>query len=377
MYSKLSLALIIMVMSLTGAFTSSANGMASAPTNLTAALDSLVDNPPVKPALQFTAVAGASHYRLHLRNATTNKVVADRWFTTAEAFCNNDENCVLGWTPLIIALNNANSEVINSTTDAVYPDWGLVNGEYHWWVGAYVPEAQQTFWSGGNDLEPATFTVDVPTPKPVGVSGYWDNYYPYVGVDYHDNTLWLRLIVSGNGEYYSKWYNIEDEECFGTCHFSNENYLPLYWGPGEYNVYAQAWGPGGFSSPDGSNSAESWSSNNYAEGLVFPSEAPIADTISVQTVDSKDIRVTWSLWENGMWYQLIIMGSGNNEVYKQWHHGADIDCGSSCEILVPDVPDGEYTIYLRGWGPAGMSVGGPQNNGYAIQEFGHNVAMAE
>jgi len=355
-----------------------ANGnlLASAPTNLTTAFDSLTDDAPVKPALQFTAAAGASYYRLFLHNVDTGSVVADQWFTATEAYCAEDEGCVLGWEALVVVIEMAHATADNGTVDDVYPEWGLLNGDYEWWVAAYIPELDEIVWSGGETYAPATFTVDVPPPATPTVNALWDDYYADVSVDYENDVYqWIRVVVAGNGEIFDQWYSVDELACNGTCHFSEDMHLPLYWGPGEYVAYAQAWGPGGFSSPDGSDSVESWSTG---DAVVFPDTPPTVDEIFVDTPAGTDnIRIDWNVWENGTFYQVIVVDDGGNGsvVYNEWHHGSAIDCDSSCEVILPDMPADDYTVFVRSWGPGGFSMGGPEFDSYATADHQHILLM--
>lgn len=248
------------------------------------------------------------------------------------------------------------------------PVTGLDNGTYRWWVGARMPGGQQ-LWSG-NASNPATFTVAVPAPAlPAAITVDPRQGRPLLTWADDINALYVQLWIGPNTEdgSFNKWLlRNADSTCDGTtC-----TYAPaIDWSAGTYEVWMQAWGPGGYSSGGTDDPLRpAWVSG---PALVLPDVIPAAPTnLAAINLGSSNPTFTWDSMANTTYYQLTIAPvNGAWAPYSTWHLGYDLsaacgDVSGPCTWADPAL-DGvlnagqDYVIRVRGWGPGGMSAHSP------------------
>lgn len=328
------------------------------PTNVAVLTD--LTQAPVRPSIAWDYTEDVTHYGIALQTAA-GELIFYEWFSIDALVC--AAQCAPG--------NNA------ALMDTLFNPWGLLNGDYELWVASYVPDGDIITWSGGQYTEPYEFTVDVAAPVVETLLADWPLAMPVIAFDYDPmTTLWVQLYVGGGAanETYTIWVDVQNNPGCGVetggddeaCFILGATYLPIYWAPDTYQVWAQAWGPWGFSSPDGTDSAASWQQADYGgnPGLVFPAEAPLTTDAIIAGVEfHPSMGIAWESVENATWHRVVIT-QDNSIVYDEWHHNANLNCHLGvCGLLVDGLPDNTiYAITISGWGPGGMSENAAQIN---------------
>lgn len=270
------------------------------------------------------------------------------------------------------------------------PSQGLTNGEYRFWVQAYLGPNNQP-WSSS----PGYFRVGVepsyPMPPITDVDPRegrpvisWDKYGSvevnpgeFVGYEY-TSVLWYQIYIGKPGEYvgYNAWVSADDVTCEedfnGVCSYAPEvNLLEA----GTYQVWMRNWNSGGFSSPDGANTNDSWV---RGPDLILPTQAPALPTnVDVVNTQSSTPQLEWTYSPRATFYRAYVQHD-NGYLNTGWQLGYDLGCGDGGTCQTDSLTGGDYSfgqtykIYVEAWGPSGFSEGGPlpaPNDKYAESEF--------
>jgi hypothetical protein len=145
--------------------------------------------------------------------------------------------------------------VCSAGTCSVSPQmsgWWFPNGTYQWYMVAYG-EGGMGDWTATS----FEFTVNLDPPTPLNVNAPSNASAGTVNVQWDDNTgaAWYHIWIGSQDHtqtFEYDWFDADEVCGSGTCG------IPVDMPAGDVEVWMQAWGPGGFSSPDGSNSSASW-----------------------------------------------------------------------------------------------------------------------
>lgn len=226
--------------------------------------------------------------------------------------------------------------------------------EYQAWMHSAGPGGLAEQWVG-----PGLFTLDIPLPELVqNITVDPRNGRPEVTWDADANTLWYHIYMGGNGVAYDEWHEAATICDAGTCTLRPT----INWPGGTYAIWMQAWGPAGFSSPDGANTTASWV---QGPDLNLPTTPPAIPTgLTVTGTDQPNITYQWDAMEDAIWYEIVLEPGNWN--YSNWMDAEVIVCGDSgtCSWSdaqlaggVLDINAGvdSYTVTIRAWGPGGLT----------------------
>jgi type 1 glutamine amidotransferase len=230
----------------------------------------------------------------------------------------------------------------------------LDNGSYRWWVQVYLMESAAFLLS---DPAGAAFTVAVTQP-PTNITADPNEGRPTITWDASPGIDWAQLYIGrAGGPQHLRWYEAAAVCADGTCTVNPAIDFP----GGDYMIWMRAWGAGGFSSPDGTDSSTAWV--EHTPGLSLPTQAPNAPT-GLIVADPVDPTFTWQSPARATWYELILTPADYAWSYPiGWFQAAEIDCaaaGQTCAYTDPllaggVLPAGDYLFYVRAWGPGGLS----------------------
>ncbi len=144
--------------------------------------------------------------------------------------------------------------------------------------------------------------------------------------------------------------------CTGqSCNLQTASYLPEYGLlNGVYELYIRTTSDG--------NTFSDWTV--VAPHQVNRAAPQLPDVTNIQTQDQGRAQITLPRDDNALYYQVYI-GKQDNQQHLQWyrkHH--PMCCGNTCTFdLDFYLLNGQYVLYVRAWGPAGLSTGGIQGWG--------------
>ncbi|GAB4513826.1 MAG: hypothetical protein OHK0046_15030 [Anaerolineae bacterium] len=218
---------------------------------------------------------------------------------------------------------------------------GLLNGTYHAAVRSYANTGALTAYS-----EPKTFAVAVPAPATVtSVDVNVNNGQPIVTLPDDPGTTYAYIYIGGaNGFVYAQWHPLLN--CgSGQCEVITDAFLSN----GDYALYVQVWGPGGYDS-------NAWF-GPLSITVSFP--APAAPTGLSGSTNGSQTNLAWSSTPGATWYEVWV-GSPDFQttMHSSWYEVDTLTCGdSTCNLTLNENGSG-LVWYVRGWGPAGYSTGG-------------------
>ena len=265
----------------------------------------------------------------------------------------------------------ADEDVCTGTTCAwTYPtDLNpLTDGEYTWWVGAYIDSRARYYWSNLDgevfNVSYSNFTVDAREGRPA------------ISFDEIPGAEWARLYVGvpGTDAVNIAWYDLTDAD-LGLCEAGRCTLEPAFDTSSRNNpiqVWMLTWSQANkFSSPTGTNSLASWS---RLPDLNLPTDPP-GDPTSIAVSNAANPVFTWQAGDNTTWFQPILVLPDQWNYNMGWQLASELGCGSNgqtCTLTDPVLngilPAGEeYILYLRGWGPGGFTTGG--TSGYTVHTF--------
>ncbi len=154
---------------------------------------------------------------------------------------------------------------------------------------------------------------------------------------------------------FDKWVSV-NTICTGqSCNLQTASYLPEYGLlNGVYELYIRTTSDG--------NTFSDWTV--VAPHQVNRAAPQLPDVTNIQTQDQGRAQITLPRDDNALYYQVYI-GKQDNQQHLQWyrkHH--PMCCGNTCTFdLDFYLLNGQYVLYVRAWGPAGLSTGGIQGWG--------------
>ena len=308
---------------------------------------SQLDTVPVLPIFQWTqnsiddsGQVPAQWYRLIVGDG-----VADAWFPAYDD---------IGVQHNMTGICDGTTCTVNSAD--VLPSWGLLDGDYSWTVEAYYANSDEVI---PNPQAP-TFSVDVPNALlPANITVDPAQGHPTLSFADDPNTLFVQVYM-GASEYGDlvEWYQRdEDFTCDGTtCSIETLFAAPADGGP--YQVWMQAWGPGGLST----GGTDGLSAPSWVRGPDF--SLPSGDTGLPTNVTFSGDALTWTSGANATYYEVYITTMDYSEVFSLgWSSDIALGCnalGATCTLpLDVNLVDGTaYKIYIQTWGPNGLATGG-------------------
>jgi hypothetical protein len=227
----------------------------------------------------------------------------------------------------------------------------LANGEYTWWMRSWGPGDTTTHPGFYGHWRATTFYVGQPPPGEITRNGPNGSVNaPAVTFTWqHDPSAeWYRVFVSGGRD---QWFAATDAignpfgydgVCGGSTCTVPASVHNWWFGNGNYTWWIAGYNSSGLGA---------WSSTgmNFSLNLPTPSGLVIEDP---GTVSAGTVTISWDANADSSWYQLWVGGGGTH--HYQWHQATDVCGGTACSVQVT-VPAGESEIWLRSWGPGGMS----------------------
>ena len=248
------------------------------------------------------------------------------------------------------------------------------NGNYEWRVSSWGPAGlspEQAF---------REFSIEVERPQPPQQIMVEANQgRPTISWANDENAKWYHLNISPIADsfdcgqencIFDVWYE-GIEVCDATiCTVSPT----IDWLGGTYRIWMQAWGPFGFSSPDGENSMFSWV---QGPNLELPTvSAGLPTNLQVTDPSAYNPEFTWVSGSNSTWYHLVVTTEDYTVLHNRWYDASEIECSqpeATCKVVVTELEDqfevGLYRFYVGAWGPGGLSTGGLRNSGYSEGTF--------
>ncbi len=141
------------------------------------------------------------------------------------------------------------------------------------------------------------------------------------------------------------------------------------------------------------NGAHQWyvreSGGAWVGPMNFTLNAPLPGLVTLETttnLDDLSPTLNWSLAGdavNATYFNLYLANASGSAMFNQWFTRAET-CGdvngTTCSLPSPvALTNGtSYDLYVRSYGPGGLSVGGPFNNGYqGVETFTVNVPVPD
>ncbi|MEQ8674616.1 MAG: S8 family serine peptidase [Aggregatilineales bacterium] len=250
----------------------------------------------------------------------------------------------------------------------------LANETYNYYVRAYGAGG----WS--NWSAPYSFMLAVPVPplptnltqNAVAQRGYNPT---FTWSEANENATYYELIIYTQGwatAVHQVWYQRGNSimTCnSGTCSvtpsliLTNQNYE---WGVRAYNA-------AGFST--GGTGGYALSTINLS-GMTAPNAANFLpggwQVFNVATINIDDPIFQFNDIANANYYELYINNSVGTVLHQMWYPRTGNCNAGTCTVSPANLylaTNGTYGFYVRAYGPAGLSVGGPYGNGYAGETF--------
>ncbi len=237
------------------------------------------------------------------------------------------------------------SATCDFTPDASLLPYGLVNGQYRWWLRRWQQDVYSD-WS-----EPGLFNVAIPQPVLPTMTVTPNQGRPTFSWQDDTNTQWYQLYIAGQDGtlVFNDWIKKSASLCQADLCSLTPDINPE---AGSYVVYIRPWGPGGFNL----NGWNGWTSGtNFDLSWVQP---PAIGSLNV-VVDP--VSFHWEGTVNTTWYEIWVGDSQPLEtIYNQWHLAADMGCENmgTCQIILSEnLGTGNFSWYIRGWGPGGFTTG--------------------
>ncbi|GAB4527238.1 MAG: hypothetical protein OHK0046_44850 [Anaerolineae bacterium] len=240
----------------------------------------------------------------------------------------------------------AGTSICNAGVCTVSPDMALNAGVYTWQVSTSVENTAPT------TSAQASFTVNVgraalPQITQVEVSSG----RPVIHFVDDPNATWVNVYIGGDaGVVDNQWYEKAPGMCAAGMCALTPNAHPTN---GTYQLYMQAWGPGGMSQ----GGIEGYAGPvNFT--LALPAPANVLP-LSVENVNSGRPTFAWTMSSGATWYQLRVIDTAGVTVHESWHDALSLGCTETC-ALIPNIDlanNTDYTWQVQAWGPGGLSAG--------------------
>jgi hypothetical protein len=150
-------------------------------------------------------------------------------------------------------------------------------------------------------------------------------------------------------------------DCNGTiCRIFSQNF---YLANGNYSWYVTASGPGGNATGGIPNVGYGWAGPDF---INMSAPAPgVVSTGDIYILDANTNNPTfgWNGVNGGTWYQIIVQQRNSNgtrttvlDEWRRYRNGCFQDDNEpDCFYTANNLPDGDYSLYLRAAGPSGIN----------------------
>ncbi len=235
---------------------------------------------------------------------------------------------------------------------------GFINGYYRWRVQS---------WEDGLFSLPsieAGFTITVPTAILLqsSMEVEVETGRPVVVFPNSANATWYQVFIgTGGGELrHLRWYEKDAALCdalFCTL------YPDVSLLAGNYQMWVQAWGPGGFGLGDVNTGSGGWAGPLFftLDALIPDPAAPLMPAFA----DSGRPEFNWQRTNGAIWYQIWVYDPTDASSIAdnlEWVNTLNSGCISTLTCTwTPDFlldNNRTYQWMLQGWGPGGFSTSG-------------------
>jgi len=242
------------------------------------------------------------------------------------------------------------------------------SGVHEWWIGGRIDGVNVWMWSGGPEYNAASFTLDInPTPLPQNISVDIVDFYPVVSWDDDAQITWVRVWMGpGSFNNYLKWHGRDQDGGF-TCNAGRCSVaIPWDTSTGDYKIWLRSYGPNGVSR---GGEYDGWIKG--PDFTISAAQAGLPSNLGIADAGSATPMLTWQNTGNATWFDVMVVGPNQN--YRlRWHRASALGCTSSgqiCQLDAAGIPNGEYTLYVRAWGPGGFSADSSDNDQWAQGAF--------
>lgn len=272
---------------------------------------------------QGTFATNAEYYNIVFTDADFN-IVSDEWYE-ASSLC-LEETC-----GHVLARNDMPQV--------------LTNGSYSWWMRSWSADTDLSDWSDEGAL-----VISAPMPVLVPLTMTTDNGKFELTWAKDPNVEWLQIYIgtSEGSQIYREWIPTTDFTCTeNICSFEPDA-IPS---EGNYQVYFQAWGLGGFAG----GTPEFWNGPNIinVSGPYLPRNLDVW---------SNSHTLSWSAAEGATEYEIWVGTiTPQTTAYMERRSAESLGCqnANTCVLdLNGVVQSGQYVWYVRAWNSAGASQGG-------------------
>lgn len=227
---------------------------------------------------------------------------------------------------------------------------GLLNASYDWYVSVYIPDA-----GIGDYVEGDGFSINRPQPQVVDLTSPVHEISISMGTVTLEWTRdpeagWYSVYLVANGEIkFSQWVSSITHCDTLLCSLPDLD-LPF----GDFAVYMQAWGPGGFGE------------FNLTEPVIFhygPTVdliSPVHDVTVVNAVDG-NVTFTWQSTSGVEYYGLRVTGASAFD-QTDWHRGTDVCSNDTCSASMQLVHNGDYSWSVIPYANESIGSSGPGTN---------------
>ena len=209
--------------------------------------------------------------------------------------------------------------------------------------------AAPVYFNAGGDPPQAPQNIIV-TPNQGRPTITWDDdpnaqyFHLYIGIPAEEVTVYFEWLEKA----------ALPSLCNGTTCAITPDIDPV---AGQYDVYMEAWGRGGYSA---GGTVGSWNGPELLDLSMFTS-TPEATNLNVSGLDTPQPIFTWDGVAGATWYQVWVgkLEPETTTDYLEWHLAADLGCENTglCTFTSDEMilPNGEYHWYVQAWGPGGFS----------------------
>lgn len=254
-------------------------------------------------------------------------------------------------------------------TTCTYNANTLVSGvDYQYWLQTIGPGGEATGGITGlpSWVGPEAFTVQATLPQiPTGITVDPQQGRPQVSWTYDPNASWYQLYLGPNpiGTDYLQWHDAATYCDIDSLRCTVEPAIDWTTDGNPYQVWLRGWGPAGFSSTNGQDTAESW--NNGAPWSFVEQPASPPTNFGLDNPISPAPSLLWTSGLYTTWVEVYLTTDNFSEVYNLgWHQTATLGCAegvSTCTLRTAEAnvnwQPGSYKVYIRAWGPGGLSPG--------------------
>lgn len=230
----------------------------------------------------------------------------------------------------------------------------LLNGYYQWWMAGESSEGVM------GPFTKTEFRLFVPPPAlPDGIDVQTDLGTPIIFLNDDPGSAWYLVYIMNTDTSATElveWYRKTPDMCSAARCRLVPNFIPKN---GNFAVYVQAWGPGGFSMGGSLPQADGWAGPvEFSLAFGIPGIAP---GLTVTNPDSGGPTFYWDSVSGAAYYQLWVGTAELDTIHHDWYSAPDLHCDEgTCSVspLLLLEQGQSYVWYVQAWGPGGLSNAG-------------------